>query len=188
MNPMKNSSDSEEERRLVMERRNEDKMNVMIYVLCMFSAIGGLLFGYDTGIVSGAMVFIRDEFALNNWWQELVVSATILAAWIFSIISGHVADSWGRKRVILLASFIFTVGAFLMAFAWTKHILLLGRLTVGAAIGLASMTIPLYIAEVAPVHIRGKLVTLNNCFITGGQFIAALVAGAFSFDGKTGWR
>jgi len=154
----------------------------------MLSAIGGFLFGYDTGVVSGAMVFIRDHFQLDNWWQEFIVSATILSAWIFSMVAGYLTEKFGRKLVILLASLIFTVGAIIMSIAWTKFILLFGRFIIGSAIGLASMTIPVYIAEVAPVDIRGKLVTINNCFITGGQFVASLIAGAFSYNSSNGWR
>lgn len=103
---------------------------------------------------------------MSNFWQEMIVSATILAAWIFSLTAGSLTNAFGRKWVIVLASGIFTVGGFLMALAPTKEVLLCGRFTVGIAIGLASMVIPVYIAEVAPVQLRGKLVTINVCFIT----------------------
>lgn len=187
---MDNLSEAEDERRLVLDKGLDEKKgspNRFVYSVTFISAIGGFLFGYDTGIVSGAMVFIRDEFGLDHWWQEFIVSATILSAWIFSMVSGYLTERFGRKPVIIIASIVFTVGALLMGFAWNKLILLAGRLTVGAAIGLASMSIPVYIAEVSPPQIRGKLVTINNCFITGGQFVAALVAGAFSLN-DDGWR
>lgn len=141
-----NISGAEDERKLVFDKSiSRQSHNCYIYVVTMMSAVGGLLFGYDTGVISGAMVFIRDQFALDSWWQEFIVSATILSAWIFSMIAGGLTDTFGRKRVILLASIIFTVGSVVMAFAWSKYLLLIGRFTVGAAIGLAAMTIPMYL-------------------------------------------
>ena len=104
------------------------------------------------------------------------------------MVAGYMTERFGRKPVIIIASIVFAVGSLLMAIAWTKVVLLFGRFTVGAAIGLASMTTPVYIAEVSPIEIRGKLVTINNCFITGGQFVASVVAGAFSMNNANGWR
>ncbi|KAG9509767.1 Proton myo-inositol cotransporter, partial [Fragariocoptes setiger] len=160
----------------------------LIYLMSLLSAMGGFLFGYDTGIVSGAMVFVRKYFELNSVWQEVIVSITVLGAWILSILAGSLSERYGRKVIILLASVIFTFGSIVMGFAWSKWILLFGRLTVGVAIGLASTVVPIYIAEVAPSNIRGSLVTLNNCFITFGQLVAAITAGVFSTDHETGWR
>lgn len=162
---------------------------VYIYLVACLSAIGGFLFGYDTGIISGAMIFIRDVFNLNEWWQESIVSSTLLAAWIFSMISGTATDEFGRKPVIISSSFIFILGSVLMGIAWNEIILLAGRLVVGAAVGLASMTVPMYIAEVAPSNIRGQLVMINMCCITGGQFFASIIAYGCSFiKGGDGWR
>ena len=176
------------EDRLPIIEKSTEKTTYLIYVVSLLSAIGGFLFGYDTGVVSGAMVFVKDQFDLDSWWQELIVSATILTAWIFSMIAGYVTDKWGRKPVIIFASLVFNGGAVLMGIAWSKYVLLAGRLIVGAAIGLASMTVPMYIAEVSPVYIRGKLVTINQIFITAGMLVAAVVAGVFSSDSKNGWR
>ena len=192
MDPLAINSDTEDENRMALDKPLGEEIKIstngFVYLVTFVSAIGGFLFGYDTGVISGAMVFIRDQFGLNHWWQELIVSATILSAWIFSMVSGYLTERFGRKPVILIASVIFSVSALIMAIAWNKNILLLGRFAAGAAIGLASMTVPVYIAEVSPIHIRGKLVTINNCFITGGQFAAAVIAGIFSFDDTHGWR
>lgn len=163
--------------------------SVHIYLAACLSAIGGFLFGYDTGIISGAMIFIREVFALNDWWQEMIVSSTLLAAWIFSILSGYATNRFGRKPVILVSSLIFVAGSVLMSLAWNRLALLLGRLVVGAGVGLASMTVPMYIAEVAPSAIRGQLVMINMCCITGGQFFSSTIAYGFSFVGDGhGWR
>ena len=160
-----------------------------IYVVSLLSAIGGFLFGYDTGIVSGAMLLIKADMALNDLWQELIVSMTVAFAWIFSSIAGIFTDAFGRRPVVLIASFLFFIGSVVMAIATGKWILLLGRAIAGAGIGLASMVVPMYIAEVAPDDVRGSLVTLNNCAITGGQFIAAVLAAFLSyFEHNIAWR
>ena len=106
-----------------------------VYVLTTFSAIGGFLFGYDTGVISGAMILLRDEFLLSYVWQELVVSVTIASAAIFALVGGSLNDSVGRKPVILVASLIFTVGALCLACATDRFMLLFGRFLVGAGIG-----------------------------------------------------
>ncbi|XP_062570301.1 proton myo-inositol cotransporter-like [Saccostrea cucullata] len=166
-----------------------DSKCFVIFLTCM-AALGGLLFGYDTGIVSGSMLLIKDDFQLSSVWQEAIVSATIGAAAIFALISGTLVDKLGRKVVIMLASFVFTVGAVVMAVSPTdtKEVLLVGRLIVGAGIGFASMSVPVYIAEAAPTNIRGSLVTMNQLFITIGILLSSIVAGAFSTDKENGWR
>lgn len=166
---------------------NDEPM--FVYVVAFLSAIGGFLFGYDTGIVSGAILLIKTDLALSDLWQELIVSMTVAFAWIFSSIAGIFTDRYGRKPVILVASFLFFMGSIVMAIAADKWWLLVGRAIAGAGIGLASMVVPMYIAEVAPENVRGSLVTLNNCFITGGQFVAAVFAASLSYlDRNLAWR
>ncbi|KAK4010706.1 hypothetical protein OUZ56_019837 [Daphnia magna] len=158
-----------------------------VYVLAFFSAIGGFLFGYDTGVVSGAMLIIRKEMELSNAWHEAIVSATIAAAWIFSLFGGYLSDRLGRKPVILAASVVFTIGSVVMGAADGKEGLLAGRIIVGVGIGLASMVVPMYLAETASSSQRGMLVTMNVMFITGGQAMAAVFSGALSTV-SDGWR
>lgn len=187
--PSAGIGDNDETRPLLSHLALKEKHGWFIYLVAATSAIGGFLFGYDTGIISGALIYIRDVFSLNEVWQEAIVSSTLLGAWIFSILSGSATDRFGRKPVILGSSLIFVAGSVLMALAWDEKILLLGRLVVGAAVGFASMTVPMYIAEIAPSSIRGQLVMLNMCCITGGQFIASLIAYWFSSLGHSnGWR
>nr|XP_054588706.1 proton myo-inositol cotransporter isoform X3 [Nothobranchius furzeri] len=147
-----------------------------IYVLAFFSALGGFLFGYDTGVVSGAMLPLKREMNLNALWQELLVSSTVGAA-ALSALSGGYLNGWlGRRICILVASFIFSVGGIVLSLAQDKVVLLVGRVTVGLGI------------EVSPPHMRGQLVTINSLFITGGQFVASVVDGAFSYLSRDGWR
>ena len=143
-----------------------------VYLLTVFSALGGFLFGYDTGVVSGAMLKIKSYFGLSNEWEELIVSVTVGAAALAAALAGPSCDLVGRKPVILLASCVFTAGAVVMAVAWAAVVLLVGRVLVGLGVGMAAMVVPMYIAEAAPADMRGKLVVLNNVFITGGQFVA----------------
>ncbi|KAA3677450.1 MFS transporter, SP family, solute carrier family 2 (myo-inositol transporter), member 13 [Paragonimus westermani] len=154
----------------------------------ILSTMGGLLFGYDTGVVSGAMIQLRQQFALSYLYQELIVSITLGTAAIAALGSAYLTDQAGRKPVIITASFIFSLGAVILGVATSKEILLVGRLIVGFAIGMASMTVPVYIAEISPTHLRGALVTLNQVSITVGQMIAAIVDGIFMLDATNGWR
>ena len=106
-----------------------------VYLLTCFAAIGGFLFGYDTGVVSGAMILLRDEFQLSTLWQELVVSTTIGTAIIGSIVGGMLNDILGRKPNLLCASAVFTLGASVMAISKDKVVLLIGRMIVGLGVG-----------------------------------------------------
>ncbi|KAL6106290.1 slc2a13 [Pungitius sinensis] len=159
-----------------------------LYVLAFFSALGGFLFGYDTGVVSGAMLLLKEEMNLSALWQELLVSSTVGAAALSALAGGSLNGWLGRRACILLASLVFGIGGVVMSLAPDKVALLVGRVTVGLGIGIASMTVPVYIAEVSPPHRRGQLVTINSLFITGGQFVASVVDGAFSYVGRGGWR
>lgn len=172
------------------ENDNDKKTPVTKFVLILtfFSAIGGFLFGYDTGVVSGALLLLGKNFQMSTISKELFVSVTIGLACLFSLVGGVLNDLIGRKPTTLLASLVFTVGALLLGFASNLITLIIGRAILGIGIGLASTTVPVYIAECAPAHLRGQLVTLNNLFITGGQFVASLVDGAFSYDRQNGWR
>ncbi|XP_064606088.1 proton myo-inositol cotransporter-like [Liolophura sinensis] len=159
-----------------------------VYGLTFLSALGGFLFGYDTGVVSGAMILLRNTFVLSSVWQELIVSVTIAAAAVFAAVGGSMNDRLGRRPVIMLASIVFTVGAVCMGAAQDKYILLAGRIVVGAGIGLTSTTIPMYIAECSPSNIRGRLVSTNVAMVACGQFVANVVDGIFGFDEVNGWR
>ncbi|KAG0235129.1 myo-inositol transporter [Actinomortierella wolfii] len=158
-----------------------------LYFLIAVLAIGGFLFGYDTGVISGALLPIKEEFGLSSQDQEFVVGGTTLGAILGGMMAGLLTDVVGRKPVTLLSSVIFIVGAALMTFAHTYWLLLLGRVVVGVGVGLAALVVPLYIGELAPSAYRGRLVTLNVLLITGGQVIAYLVSSALT-DVTNGWR
>ncbi|KAG6615926.1 putative proton myo-inositol cotransporter [Phytophthora cinnamomi] len=161
----------------------------VLYVLTLCSTIGGFLFGYDTGVISGALVLLKgpEAFGLTDLQSESVVSAAVFGAIGGAALSSCGNHAFGRRPVILLSSAMFALGSCLMAAAQTFAALLLGRLVVGVAIGFASMTVPLYIAEVSPPDIRGRLVSLNTALVTGGQFFSG-VLDALLANVDNGWR
>ena len=115
-----------------------------VYTLTLLSAIGGFLFGYDTGVISGAMILIQPIFGLSTLWTELIVSITIGAAALFAMLGGVFNSYLGRKPTILIASTVFTVGAIVMGVANDKEVLLVGRLIVGIGIGMIFISKSLY--------------------------------------------
>ncbi|BFZ09061.1 hypothetical protein BsWGS_12100 [Bradybaena similaris] len=169
-------------------RETNPKSTVYVWTLAVFAAIGGFRFGYDTGVVSGAMLLLKKEFSLSSVWQELIVSITIGGAFLAALVGGFLNDLLGRKKMTVVGSFVFTSGAVVLCAAQNKEMLAAGRLIVGFGIGFASMTVPVYIAESAPLYLRGRLVTINAGFITGGSLVASLVDGAFSYMKHDGWR
>ncbi|KAL4085921.1 hypothetical protein PRIC1_014546 [Phytophthora ramorum] len=160
-----------------------------LYLLTLCASIGGFLFGYDTGVISGALVLLQSpqSFGLSDLQSEAVVAAAVGGAIAGAALSGFGSYKLGRRPLILMSSGLFTVGAGLMAAAGTFTELLVGRLIVGVGIGCASTTVPLYIAEVSPPQLRGRLVSLNSALVTGGQFFAS-VLDALLADTEGGWR
>lgn len=158
--------------------------------LSLSAGIGGLLFGYDTGVISGALLYIRDDFPSvdkKTWLQETIVSMAVAGAIIGAAVGGWMNDRFGRKKAILVADFLFFVGAIVMAMAPTPWVIIIGRIFVGLGVGMASMTAPLYISEASPARIRGALVSTNGLLITGGQFLSYLINLAFTKAPGT-WR
>jgi MFS transporter, SP family, galactose:H+ symporter len=157
------------------------------YFIAGVAALGGLLFGYDTGVISGALLFIRQALDLSPTMQGIVVAIVLAGAAIGAAVAGYLSDRFGRRRVILGAAVLFILGALVSAFAAGLPALLGGRLLVGLAIGVASMLTPLYLAEISPARDRGAVVSLNQLCITLGILVSYLVG--FAFATLTGgWR
>lgn len=164
--------------------------NTFVWALTVSACVSGLLFGYDTGVISSTLVSIGTDLSnrpLTNLDKGFITSCTSLFALVASPIAGVLADKVGRKRIILFADALFTIGALWQAFTSSVWGMILGRSIVGLAIGGASLIVPLYISELAPSHLRGRLVTVSLLFITGGQVIAYLIGWAFSTT-TGGWR
>ena len=120
-----------------------------VYGLAIIAALGGLLFGYDTGVISGALLFLREQFHMGPTMQGAVTSIVLAGALIGAITSGTVADRFGRRTTLICAAILFTVGALVTALALSLAWLFVGRFVVGYAIGVAAYTSPLFMSESA---------------------------------------
>ena len=121
-----------------------------VFLAAVFAAVGGLLFGYDTAAISGAVIFIKQQFSLSTFPEELVVGMVLVGAALAALGGGRLSDRLGRRTTLILTSIIFILGALICAFADSFQTLLVGRTIVGLGIGLASTTVPVYISEVSP--------------------------------------
>lgn len=168
--------------------RTHHPSRLYVYAVSAIAAITGLLFGFDTGIISGALLFIEKDFVISTTMKELIVSSVLFGAMFGSISSGRLTDQFGRRRIMLIISALFIIGTLIASFTTQVHGILLGRVILGFAIGIGSYTAPLYIAEVAPSDLRGGLVSLNQLAITIGILCSFLINYAFTnIDGSWRW-
>ncbi|MCM2466243.1 sugar porter family MFS transporter [Methanoculleus oceani] len=163
-----------------------DRITGLVLVVAAIAAVAGILFGFDTGVISGAILFINEEFSLTSVTTEVAVSAVLMGAIIGALFGGPLSDRVGRRSSILAASLIFIVGTFVVVLSPLFSIFIVGRILIGIAIGVASFVAPLYISEIAPESIRGALVSLNQLLITVGILIAYGVNYYFAAAGD--WR
>ncbi|KAF1358667.1 general substrate transporter [Lizonia empirigonia] len=166
------------------------KPGMFIWGLTLCAGVSGLLFGYDTGVISSTLISISSDLSarpLTTLDKSLITSSTSLLALLASPLTGLLADAIGRKPVILAADVLFVLGALWQSYTTSVWGMIAGRGVVGAAVGSASFVVPLYISELSPSPFRGRLVTVSSLFITGGQVVAYLVGWAFS-DMAGGWR
>jgi len=159
--------------------------------VCILAALAGLMFGLDVGVISGAQQFIQKDFGISDdTWVGVVswiVSTMMLGAAFGALIAGWLSSQLGRKRTMILGAVLFVAGSVLCGAAPTVATLLVGRVVLGIAIGLASFTAPLYLAEVAPESIRGAMISLYQLMITIGILAAFLSDTAFSYSGNWRW-
>ncbi|MGD2170044.1 MAG: sugar porter family MFS transporter [Chlamydiota bacterium] len=164
----------------------KDKLPAYTVFVSIIAAIGGLLFGYQTAVVSGALLFLESHFDLTTLQQQLVVSTLLIGALIAAILGGSFADHFGRKTSLLITSLLFIVGTYLLTGANSVFELLTGRFIIGLGIGLASLVVPLYIAEMSPAKHRGMLVSFNQFAITIGILLAYIIN--YYFSSSQDWR
>jgi sugar porter (SP) family MFS transporter len=151
-----------------------------------FGALGGLLFGYDTGVISGALLFIPNDFKLSPFLQGAIVAGLLLGAMIGAAFAGRLSDRLGRRLLIIIAAIIFTGGALLAAFAPSVSVLIAARFIIGLAVGSAALVVPLYLSEIAPTEVRGAIAALNQLMIVGGILAAFIVNAILASSGN--WR
>jgi len=146
----------------------------------LVAALGGLLYGYDTGIISGTLIQIGREFSIGHQGQEIVTAAILVGAVIGALLTGALSRRIGRRRTIVVVASIFALGVVLAGLSPDPVTLVLSRLFLGLAVGGSTQAIPTYIAELAPADKRGRMVTVFNCAIGVGILAAALVGVALT--------
>lgn len=158
----------------------------LLYAVAAISALGGLLFGYDTGIISSALLDLGRDLHLSTGDREVVVSAILVGAMVGAPVAGVLSARHGRRPVIIAVAAVFAVGALASAGAPNTVSLTLARLVLGLAVGGASNTVPVYIAETAPPAVRGRLMVLFQLMVAIGQLVSYLVG--YALAGPGGWR
>ncbi|KAG8355261.1 Myo-inositol transporter 1 [Fusarium venenatum] len=169
----------------------EDSAPGLFLNLCVVAtAIGGMLFGYDTGVISGVLVVLGDDLDgrfMSPSEKELITALCAAGAFVGAIIAGVTADKYGRKPAIWFASVLFTIGAVVQASSYSLIQMCVGRVLVGLGVGSASMVIPLYIAEIAPAKYRGRMISIDMVFLATGSLLAYAFDAAF-YKVNHGWR
>src|SRR5512136_939582 len=165
-----------------------------VTTLVAVAALGGLLFGYDTAVISGAIGFLRARFGLDEVMTGWAASAALVGCIAGASAAGALSDRVGRRRALLVSAVLFAVSAIGAALPRSLAELVMARIVGGLGIGIASMLSPLYIAEVSPARIRGRMVSVNQFAIISGMlvvyYVNAVVAGMGdeAWDVQVGWR
>jgi sugar porter (SP) family MFS transporter len=153
------------------------KQNTLFsWFVILFAATGGILYGYDLGIISGALLFIKNDIAMSLAQSSFLVGAVLGGGAIATLISGTLADWFGRKHMIIAAAIIFLVGVFSLVYAHTYTWVLMGRITQGVGVGIITIVIPLYLAEALPSKIRGRGISTFQLMLTIGIVLANMVS------------
>jgi major inositol transporter-like SP family MFS transporter len=144
--------------------------------LTVISTLGGLLFGYDTGVISGALLYMQDSLNMSPVEEATVVSALLFpGAAVGALSGGRLADKLGRRGTLLVCALLFLAGAAGCAIAPNVGFMVVARVILGLGVGAAAVTCPLYLAEMAPAHLRGRMVTINELMIVTGQMLAFVI-------------
>jgi MFS transporter, SP family, galactose:H+ symporter len=164
-------------------------MNSRVILIALIAATGGLLFGFDTGVISGALPSLKDDWSLSDHSIALLTTGVLFGAVIGAICSGKLSDYLGRRKMIIINAIIFAAGALGCAYATSSQMLIAMRILVGIAIGITSYVVPMYIAEISPAAHRGTLVTLNQLMITIGLLASYITDYLFSNNANpASWR
>lgn len=169
---------------------SKTKMEPFVKVIAAIATLGGLLFGYDTGVIAGALLFVNVELGLTPFTTGLVTSSLLFGAAIGAMTSGKMADKKGRRTVIVFLALLFVVGEIGSATAPNVEVMIVFRIILGLGVGGAATIVPVYIAEIAPANRRGQLVTMQELMIVTGQFLAYVSNYCFDsvWGGETTWR
>ena len=160
---------------------------IWLYIIAIVASLGCLLSGYDTGVISGALLFINETWVLPDTLQGFLVSSVLIGAVIGAATNGILADIFGRKKIIMATAVIFILGSILCAFAPNVYVLILSRIFVGFAVGIVNFVVPLYLSEVSPKNLRGTLVSLYQWAITAGILFSYFINAVFA-QAVYNWR
>jgi sugar porter (SP) family MFS transporter len=159
-----------------------------IIAISFISALGGYLFGFDFAVISGALPFLQKQFELNAYWEGFATGSLALGAIAGCLFAGTYSDRVGRRPALLLAAGIFLISSLGMAFAPTRGLFIFSRFCAGTGVGMASVLSPMYIAEISPAHLRGRMVAINQLTIVIGILITNLVNYTLRNSGVDAWR
>lgn len=150
------------------------------------AGLGGILYGFDMGVIAAALIYVRDAFHLSTWMQEVLVIAVLIGVMIGALIGGTVADRVGRRKTLVWGGILFIAGSILAPLSPNVHVLFVARTLLGIAVGFTSVTAPVYVSELAPPQSRGMLIGLYQFALTSGIALADLVG--YWFAASHGWR
>jgi MFS family permease len=156
--------------------------------ISLASAMGGYLFGFDFAVITGGLPFLREQFGLDAYWEGFTTGSLALGCIIGCMIAGRVADRYGRKPGLISAALIFFLSSLSMALSPNLSFFIGSRLAAGIGVGMASMLSPMYIAELSPPEVRGRMVAINQLTIVLGQVITHFENFALRDTGHEAWR
>lgn len=167
----------------------EVKLNYQYLIgICTIAALGGVLFGFDLAIISGTVASFTQVFQLNEWWQGFAVGCINIGAAIGALFSGKLAEAIGRKKVLLGCAILFAITGVSTGWANNFTVFLISRIASGAAVGAAALVCPIYLAEISPSTVRGRVVSFYQLAITFGLILAYLSNYLLLNVGDNNWR
>jgi SP family galactose:H+ symporter-like MFS transporter len=166
--------------------KSHAKHRSFVYLIAFLAGIGGILYGYDIGVISGALLFIHKTIPMSDTQTGLIVGAVLGGGLLGTLIAGPIADFFGRRIMILISSITFIAGVLCILFADSFAAILIARLLLGVGVGIVAVAVPLYITELVPADIRGKCVTFFQLLLTFGILLAYLVD--LAFTPSENWR
>jgi MFS transporter, SP family, xylose:H+ symportor len=172
----------------------ESESTVYVWLVCVVAALGGLLFGYDTAVISGAIGFLQKRFELDPKWTGWAASSALLGCVIGVAFAGIMSDRLGRKKTLIVAAVLFLVSGIGTAIPRNLAEFVIFRIIGGIGVGAASITSPMYIAEISPSRIRGRMVSVNQFAIVSGMLLVYFVNyfiaqfGDEAWNVRLGWR
>ncbi|MGJ7033066.1 sugar porter family MFS transporter [Niabella hirudinis] len=156
--------------------------------ISFISALGGYLFGFDFAVIAGALPFLKEQFGFNEVQEGFATASLALGCIVGCLLAGRISDRWGRRRGLMLAAAVFFVSSLAMAFSHSSAVFIAARFAAGIGVGMASVLSPMYIAEVAPTNMRGRMVAINQLTIVIGIFVTNLVNYSLRNEGADAWR